>query len=329
MSDSPRVSVLMPVYNSGRFVELACASIMQQSFRDFELIVLDDGSTDDSLRRVRAMAAREPRMVVVARENRGLIVSRNELLDRARAPLLAWMDSDDVALPARLARQVETFDAHPELDCLGTAVLEVDPEGQPIIETRYPADHEGISLKMSEGGAMRFPTTMMRRQAVIDVGGFREPFKVGEDFDLFLRLMERRRVANLTEVLLLYRLHTQNTSGILSSRWLVYRDAILALAEERRRTGSDRLQRGEPLSLSFPTDPGAEQRTWESHRLWARLALTSGYLRSSWKHTLKALALAPHKVPSWKLLARVSLETSKGLPWGTGAGRPGRPEKGP
>lgn len=307
---APRVSVLMPVHNSGRFVEQACQSILRQTFRELELVVVDDGSTDDSLKHLRALAERDSRMVIVVREKRGLIASRNELLALSRAPLLAWMDSDDWALPQRLAHQVARFELEDSLVCLGGAVMEVDPDGQPIGRVSYPTEHEAIERGMRLGGAMRFPTTMMRRQVVIDLGGFREPFKMGEDLDLFFRLMEVGGVANLSEVLLHYRMHPHNTSRILASRWGVYRDAIVALAKERAETGADRLQRGETLVLSFPPEIPIEVRAWDSHRDWARQALAAGYLRAAWKHALKALSLAPLRFPSWRLAARVFLETS-------------------
>lgn len=303
----------MPVHNRGRYVEQACTSILNQSFRDFELIVIDDGSTDDSVRRLRVLAARDPRLVLIVRENRGLISSRNELLTLSRAPLLAWMDSDDYALPERLMRQVECFDADPDLVCVGSAVLEIDPDGEPLGRILYPAEHPHIERDLRRGGAMRFPSTMMKRQSVIEVGGFREPFRMGEDLDLFLRLSEMGRLANLSTILLHYRLHPENVSGSFSTHWIVYRDTILALAKERREGGKDRLQRGEGLVLPSAPEGPSKRRYWDSHRDWARQALASGHLKVARKHAFKALALAPHRLRSWKLAARVCLETSLGL----------------
>ena len=158
---------------------------------------------------------------------------------------------------------------------------------------------------------MRFPSTMMRRQAVVEVGGFREPFRMGEDLDLFLRLVEVGRFANLSTVLLHYRRHPQNVSRFFADHWAVYRDAILALARERLETGSDRLQRGETLVLPPPTAVPSKVRHWDSHQDWARQALASGHLKAARKHAFKALSLAPHRLPSWKLAARVCLETSR------------------
>jgi glycosyltransferase involved in cell wall biosynthesis len=307
----PRISVLMGVYNSAPFVQEACKSILQQSLQDFELVALDDGSSDDSVPRLRTLSSKDSRLRLIAREHRGLIATCNELVAHARAPLIAWMDSDDRALPERLALQIARFDADPELVCLGGAVLEIDEEGAPIERVDYPCSHDAIWADMQRGGAMRFPATMMRRKAVIDVGGFREPFEMGQDFDLFLRLMEVGTLANLPEVVLQYRQHAHNISRLLGFRWQIYRDAILALARERREQGSDRLQRGEPLSLHFPKEPPSGSRRWDSHSVWARRALASGFSATARKHARKALFLAPYKLASWKLSLRVLLTPSR------------------
>jgi glycosyltransferase involved in cell wall biosynthesis len=301
----------MPVYNSAPFVEEACESILEQSFQDFELIALDDGSVDDSVQRLRTLSSKDSRVRLITREHRGLIATSNELIACARAPIIAWMDSDDRALPGRLALQIARFDTDPQLVCLGGAVLEIDEEGAPIEQIAYPCSHEAIGADMQRGGAMRFPATMMRRQAVVHVGGFREPFAMGLDFDLFLRLMEAGTLANLPEVVLHYRQHAHNVSRLLGFRWQIYRDTILALARERHEQGSDRLQRGEPLSLSFPKEPSSGNRRWDSHNAWARRALASGFLTTARKHARKALFLAPHKLASWKLSLRVLLTPSR------------------
>ena len=304
----PRVSVLMPVFNTSAFVEEACASILRQTFRDFELVVLDDGSTDGSADRVRALAAQDARVRLSVRENRGLIATRNELLSLARGELIAWMDSDDISLPDRLSIQVSRFESDPQLVCLGGAVLEIDPEGEPIRRMDYPVSNDGIAEGMQRGGALTFAATMMRREAALRIGGFRQPFAAFEDFDFLLRLMETGPFANVRDVLIRYRQHPRNISRRLSSRWPVCRDTILALARERRERGLDRLQRGEDLGLSLAPESGDSTfEAWFSHRTWVYQALEAGYGHTARKHALRALVLAPQKLASWKLSARVLL----------------------
>ena len=302
----------MPVHNRATFVERACRSVLAQTFGDFELVIVDDGSRDDSPRRLEALARTDSRIRLSLRENRGLIASRNELLALARAPLVAWMDSDDISLPNRLEVQMARFAADPGLMCLGSAVLEIDGDDDPVRRDVFPCDHDAIDAGLLERRAMPNPTTMMRRQPAVDVGGFREPFKVGEDLDLFLRLAEVGKLANLPDVFLHYRLHLDSTTSLMFQGWFTYRDTILALARERRETGSDRLQRGEAVTLMFrPEERGPPTAAWNNHRQWADQALVGRFLPTARKHAFKALLLAPGELACWKTGVRVALGTSR------------------
>jgi glycosyltransferase involved in cell wall biosynthesis len=153
----------MPVYNTTEYLQEALTSIFAQSFEDFELIAVDDGSTDGSLKILEDFAKQEPRMILIARENRGLIASRNELLAAARCEFIAWMDSDDISLPDRLALQVQVFEADPTIVCLGGSAQCIDPKGRYLNIEQYPLTHKEILEGQKKGGAMRFATTMMRR----------------------------------------------------------------------------------------------------------------------------------------------------------------------
>ncbi len=303
---APKISVLMPVYQCESYVEEACNSILRQSFSDFEFIVLNDGSTDRSTEIIETVARRDPRVKQIQRENQGLINTRNELMAAATAPLIAWMDADDLAHPDRLRRQFERFQQSADLVCLGTIVLEIDPEGMPLGIYRFPPTHEEIMDGMKSGGAMRFPTTMMKTEVARKVGGFREPFQMGEDFDLFLRLSEVGRLENLQEVLLDYRQHTTNTSRRLRHRWPTYRETILQLAEERK-SGRDRLQLGLPLDLRFPAPPEAADLEWVARIEWAHQAMRSGHMPTARKHALRAARKHPLSRRTWMLLLRVAL----------------------
>jgi glycosyltransferase involved in cell wall biosynthesis len=307
---TPKISVLMPVHQCERYVEDACNSILNQSFADFEFIVLNDGSTDRSAEILEAIARRDQRVILIQRENRGLIKTRNELMAVARAPLIAWMDSDDLSHSHRLARQFERFQQSADLVCLGSHVLEIDPEGLPLGFDRFPPTHGQIMEGMKSGGAMRFPTTMMKTEMARKVGGFRAPFQMGEDFDLFLRLSEVGRLENLQEVLLDYRQHTTNTSRRLRHRWPTYRQTILRLAEERK-TGKDRLQLGLPLELQFPPPPPAADLEWVARIEWAYQALRSGHIGTARKHALQAARKHPFSPRTWKLLLRVALAAAR------------------
>lgn len=309
---APRASVLMSVRNNERYVRSACESVLSQTVEDFELVVLDNGSTDRSAAIIADLAAEDKRVRLVSREERSLIQSRNELLEMARSPIVAWMDSDDLARPRRLETQLAMLDASPDLVCVGGAAVVVDPDGDRIDFEVYPEDHETIvDLQMQGVGGMRFPCVTMRREVALKLGGFRQPFHMCEDFDLLMRMSEVGRMANTSRIVLEYREHLRNTSRMLRHRWPVYRDFVLKLAHQRAKSGSDVLAEGKKVQLEFPDKPPVADIAWETRDEWARRALQVGHKKTAWKHMMLAVASRPLRVGSWKLFARVLIGESK------------------
>lgn len=299
----PQVSVLMPVFNTALYLSEAVTSILGQTLADIELIAVDDGSNDGSTEILKAFAARDSRVRLVIRENRGIIATRNELLAAARADLVAWMDSDDVSRPQRIARQVEVFQGNPSLVCLGTAAQCMDPDGNFLNVESYPPSHPGILADQEKGTGVRFATTMMRREAAIRVGGFREPFRIGEDFDLLLRLSECGGMANLPDVLYLYRQHISSICARLGPAWMAYKESILDLAKERRETGTDRLQRGEAIQIGKITAEDSRRYQWRIYIYWSNGASANQNFALAWKYARAALRKQPMSREAWKVAA--------------------------
>ena len=127
--NAPLISVCMPVYNAKRYLGEAVESILSQTFRDFEFLIIDDGSTDRSLAILQRYAAQDARIRLSSEPNAGYVVRLNEMLHQARGDLIARMDADDVALPERFARQVEFLRSHPEVDVVGGAHENIDSKG--------------------------------------------------------------------------------------------------------------------------------------------------------------------------------------------------------
>jgi hypothetical protein len=220
---------------------------------------------------------------------------------------VAWMDSDDVSLPQRLARQVEAFQSDPDLVCLGTAAQCIDPNGNFLNIERWPLLHREILVEQQKGGAMRFPTTMMRRDLALRVGGFREPFRIGEDFDLLLRMSENGKMANLPDALYMYRQHISSICASLGPQWPTYRDHILELSRERQRNGKDRLQNGGSLSIPKSANTDAKQNEWRAYLSWAGHALMNENLPLAWKYACAAVARRPASKAAWKMVVRILL----------------------
>jgi glycosyltransferase involved in cell wall biosynthesis len=292
----PTVSVLMPVHNAGRYLRTAIESILTQTFEDFELLALDDGSTDNSLSILREFEALDGRMRVRSRENKGLVPTLNELIEGARGRYLARMDSDDICRPQRFEKQIAYLDTHPECVAVGSRVLYIDPEGMPIFEPTNELTHEEIdSGHMSGVMAMRIchPCVMMRRAAVMQTGGYWE-HHFAEDLDLFLRLAEIGRLANLSDVLFEYRQHLRSLSHSYPSQYRKFSKLAIDDASKRRGRDIDREK--------FESILKVESRA-EISRRWAWWALSAGNLATARKHAIKALVRQPFSIENLVVVA--------------------------
>ena len=148
---TPRVSVLMPVFNAARYLAPAVQSVLGQTFRDFEFLIVDDGSTDSSGEMLRGYAARDPRIRLISRPNTGYVVALNEMLGRARGELVARMDADDISLRARFERQVGALTRDPGLVCVGGACEMIDSRGSRLVDLTLPVTDAEIQKSCLEG----------------------------------------------------------------------------------------------------------------------------------------------------------------------------------
>jgi len=208
----PAISVLMPVYNAGRFLAPAVESILAQTFSDFELIALDGGSDDGSIELLRALAARDARVIVVEDKGSGLIESLNRGLAMARAPLIARMDADDVAWPDRFAKQLAYLRQHADVVVLGSAMDLIDERGGYLRTDTFPTSPEAVASELLHRDCVLHPAVMARTAVLRTVGGYRTSARYAEDYDLWLRIAEVGAIANLPEVLMSYRMHSVKAS---------------------------------------------------------------------------------------------------------------------
>lgn len=197
---APTISVLLPVYNSGRYIGAAIESVLAQTFDDFELFALDGGSTDKTLSILRKFETKDRRIRVISRENLALVPSLNEMIALAQGRYLARMDGDDICRPQRFEKQVAYLDTHSECVAVGSRSLFIDPQGMPICEHLNELTHDEIDaahMSGRVGSRICHPSVMMRREAVLQVGLYDEVYRYAEDMDLFLRLAEIGKLANL------------------------------------------------------------------------------------------------------------------------------------
>jgi glycosyltransferase involved in cell wall biosynthesis len=206
--ETPLVSVAMVVCNVERFLAEAIESILNQTFRDFEFIIVDFGSTDGSQSIIRRYQEKDKRIQFHVIPHCNLSEARNACCFRARGKYLALLDADDVALPDRLARQVHYLDRHPQVAILGGAVELIDELGRGLgVEGRRESDRE-IRHTLLKHSPFVVSTVTVRAEEFRAAGGYRRAFDdSGEDYDLWLRMMERCRAATLGEVVARFRIH--------------------------------------------------------------------------------------------------------------------------
>ncbi len=291
---APRVSVLMPAYNCVLYVREAIASIRAQSYRDFELIIIDGASTDGTPEVCLRAIAGDPRCRLISSPGTGVVGARNDGFAASRGTdYIAAMDADDVAEPDRFTRQIQYLDSHPDCVVVGCRVLAIDQDGDPICYLNNPLDHTAIEslLFQGQGGTVCQPAAMIRRNAYEQVNGYQPEFPMAEDLNLYLRLGEIGKLANLPDMLLRYRLHGHSANVSKGRRNAPFVQAIIENAYKRRG-----LAGGPPPPINYLSS-ALEVRT-----LWGYQAVAGRNYRTALKHALPCVAQRPWKLAWWRLL---------------------------
>lgn len=207
MSNTPQVTVLIPVYNRAQYVGAAIDSILAQQFTNFELLLIDDGSTDESLEILQSYAI-DPRVRILCNErNLGIPGTRNKGVALARGEYVAMLDSDDYAYPTRLGRQVEFLDRHPDYALVGTWTAGMNDRGQPLRKLRLlPVSPEEVRARLLFQ-CCPAQSSIMARTQLLQQYGYHEDYSVSSDYDLWVRLSQRYQLGNLPTVLVRSRMH--------------------------------------------------------------------------------------------------------------------------
>jgi glycosyltransferase involved in cell wall biosynthesis len=207
---SPKLSVLMTVYNGMPYLPEAVESILSQDFADFECIIVDDGSTDETSRYLKQL--QDPRVLILSQENGGTAAASNFGLAHCRGEYLARMDADDITLPTRFGKQVRFLDKNPEIGLLGTQ-LACMGECRIGKNLNLPCSNHSIRQSLLQGKhALCHPTLMMRTQLLREIGGYWK-LRLIDDWDMMLRMTEVTQAHNLDEVLHHYRVHRGSLNG--------------------------------------------------------------------------------------------------------------------
>lgn len=300
---TPAVSVVMGAYNCPRYIPYAIDSILHQTFRDFEFLLINDGSTDSTPEILQQFARRDNRIRIVHAPHGGIVAARNLGLAAARAPLICSMDQDDIALPDRLARQFAFLQQNPDVHVVGGWHETMDNKGRPIRIVHSPLHHAEIDANHIRGHtSIAHSCTLYRTAAARAAGGYEPRSELAEDLDLWLRIAERGHLANLPHVVLRYREHAASASSRRHDRQLA------AMKDSCLRAAARRGIPPHPLETEQWRPPNTRRGRLEYDLLQGWRAFNNGHPHTARVFAAKALTHAPLSLRPWKLLACATLK---------------------
>jgi glycosyltransferase involved in cell wall biosynthesis len=231
---TPKVSVIMPAFNTAPFIAEAVKSVLNQTIPSLELLVVDDDSNDATPDILASF--RDPRLKIIRQEKAGVVTALNRGIAQAQSPLIARMDSDDVCLPQRLKWQLEFLQQHTEISLLGSFVATMDEDGNTLAPlVRCPLQHEEIWQNLGrKPGVMCHPAVVFRREAAEDVGLYNPDFPHAQDVEFFARMMTRYQAANMPRVTLKYRLRRGAVSFVRRNIDIIHAKLVARMIDQWR-----------------------------------------------------------------------------------------------
>jgi len=233
---TPHISVVMPVRDGARWLGEAITSVQDQTLADFELIIVDDGSADNSPHIIEAGARSDPRIRAIRQERLGLVAALNRGVSESRGHLIARLDADDRAQPQRLQRQSEYLDRHSEIGLLGTWAEQIDEQGSAAGSLKPPTRPEELASLLARTNPFVHSSIMVRAAIFPKIGLYRQAFEGAEDYDLWLRISEIAKIANVPECLVQYRVHRAGETNRSRVRQL-FSARLAQRAAHARRAG--------------------------------------------------------------------------------------------
>ena len=301
---TPTVSVLLPVYNAEKYLALSIDSILSQSWQDFQLIVVDDGSIDASNEIIRKYCAEDSRVVLIEQENQGISSALNNALIIAEGKYCALMNADDISLPDRLSLQFSFLDENPEILVVGGQGYIIDCDGDPVRPLSVVLSHNEIDrsnlLTCNQNGIIN-PSVMFRTASARKIGGYSEKFFVAEDLDFFLRIAEIGYLANLDRLLLYYRQHGKSISDKTQSS-IMSECANKAVIDARIRRGLPPLAERTAIATT-----GTSPSEYDYEINTACQAEEYGNRTTALKHFKKAFFMCPLCLRTWTVLLKITM----------------------
>jgi hypothetical protein len=301
------VSVVMSVFNGERFLCGAVESILGQSFRDFEFVIIDDGSTDRSRSILDSFQNADVRVKIHHREHRGLIESLNQGCRLAQGKYIARMDADDIASEDRLMSQVDFMEAHPQVGVLGAAVEWINATGKSLVIQRRPTGDADIKAALRDRCCVLWhPTVLFRKEVFAWAGGYRSVAVDAEDYDLWLRAADHFQFANLEQVVLKYRIHPSQVSMRKTAQQTLCMLAVQASAAVRSTGHPDPLDGVPEITSSVLAALGIDEIAQRNAVVadgyaWIRHMIAAGDYSAALAAALQIIESDLSHVESWRV----------------------------
>ena len=304
-----KLSVLIPVYNAEKYLKETLESILSQTFTAFELLICDDGSSDNSVKIIQDFIVKDQRIRFLQNEkNIGKPLTIKRLFEHSQGEIITMHDADDISFPDRFEKMLEYMDAHPQYAMCGHIIQRLTEDGKPLnLFRNKSADFEEIKKQMQLDNTDGDPSMFIRREIVDSVGGlFRPYFQNNMDYDLALRIIEKYQTSNLLEVLSYYRnVGTSISKGITSYKKLITQKVTQWLAEERKQKGIDSLTAGDYEKIrqmeELFSEPYKKDKTLYLHELTSKFMYFQMY-DIAIKSAFAAVKKEPFKFKNWRLL---------------------------
>lgn len=239
MIPKPIISVLIPAHNVQSYVRESVASIQNQTMRDIQIVVVNDGSSDDTLGIVQNIASKDPRVHVIDTPKRGIVAALNAGLLKCSAPFIARMDADDIAMPDRLEKQLRFLESHPDIALVGSATKTINESGEEVGLSPAPTTEKALMKTLALASPCGHMCWLVRRELYEKLEGYRE-LAPAEDYDFLLRAVTTGfKLSNLPEALMRVRTRSGNSADTAGLKQRKAQRYVIRLYKERLRSGRD------------------------------------------------------------------------------------------
>lgn len=287
----PIVSIITPTFNRAEFIEEAIQSVLDQTEGEFELLVVDDGSTD-ATKELLAPYLKDSRVKYFYQENQGQSVARNRGLAESRGEFFCFIDSDNVWLPDKLERQLEFMDSHPNIDIVYGDIISIDENSRETGRQNMARFSGDITAILLRDNFVSINTSMVRRRCYLDMGGFNEKDRLAEDYDLWLRYSTRYRFHYLPGYFVRYRVMKDQISSDKKARFWANELTLRQFLDAH------------PHSVGWVD----KQKGWSVfHARKSRYLSQRGEMTLALISALRSIALWPFQSAGWRAMARAFL----------------------